>query len=691
MDDDKLKTGKENPPTENADGTSFEELFKQARAMDKFSNYSDFELKDKLINFLFSGDDDFDSDFDDFRETDSKEISTDDKENKISRIFNQFEKSLQHSNQPLPDKPERKTSLDLLKDSVLENKQQFLNNISEELEDITDSRSIHVTLFNLSKEIKAIHNNIFWNFDEYQDKDFVNFAKNLATKCYMVKTSFLVKLWDMISGQKLDKLDEANPFINIPIYPNVKWKPLYGTNFFKARASDDAWVNLIFGLTGPDLSELTVDNSHFFSLKQVVTSLSETFDYIFYQAKLRYFNNTTEQAIQANNKNLVNEGLFYQLISEKFLPIIKVFSVIEHIALSYPLADNHPLQTCHLIYLVAWCYVNWIGFLEKTLNEKKNYVTRQGETGYLSLEGLFERIRKEVEDVLIDIDFEEDLETFQEHFTEKEKILKKIDFYVLYIPELKKRLKLLLNNLLGDAASHYLKQKNLFLRYYVKDNGHLVLQDVFRGKGETVLEKIISFFQGKSQDEQEDADGTAEHKPASASADSYKIDSKASYKPQKDYSSYSRTLGDLTLILSKILTGFNENFAPENHIKYNSKTPPDKYTYLHINPYFSNRSDEVNYAHLDKMQDCFESILTTKKLGEQVNLAIKAKENFVDLYKKIDILDDSLEKSSTLFKDTSASMGILSQDREKYEKYTNLINKFYIVYNEFQKISKQKM
>ncbi|MDH4128289.1 MAG: hypothetical protein OEV44_06020 [Spirochaetota bacterium] len=658
--------------------TNFNELYEKARGMQEFEKYDDFELKEKLLNLVFSLDD-LEIEKDD--EIEGKAITEEEKkERKFKKIILKLEHALKE-NSP-------KKSSTTQKYKIISQKYEFLGTIKESLPTIYDVDSIHSMLFKLAKSIDIYNNNIFWDFNNYNDRDFRTFKRDIKLAFYFQSGNVFTRFWDIISGQRKEKIDKSDPFSHIQIYPKDKWYPLYGSNYYKAKPLDDSWVPLCFGITNIIPSYIPLGESFKYSLLAIISNLSKTFDELFKWLNVEFTEINDADNEFSRTEHVKNEGLLFKLVSESFSSVIRVLTTFEHITTSLPLNENHPFRSNHVIYFITWIYVKWINFIEKTFKESKNYVTPDGETGKVSIKDIFDRVKNEVDEQLVEIDFEEDLSVFYSYFSEREEILKKMDYYVGFLPELKRRTKILLSSLLGDVVKDFFEKKNYLFHFHIDERGHIHFDTLIKTKGVTIIEKIVSLFKSFKKDTQISVPLPSLQESKPKGVETAPSVGKISYSIQKEYSSYSRTLGDLLIIVTNIATVLNENFSAENQFRTRFIKQQDKYSYLSSNTFFTENEKDVSFEQVMQIQDCFDLIFTVKTLGESIIQSIKNKEIPRILYMKTDELEESLARISVAFKDTSAALGILTQNRNKYDEYVTLLNRFQIVYTEFQKISK---
>ncbi len=651
--------------TSTDDIMNFQILFQKARNMTRFKDYSDKELKESLIKFIFSSE----------TTPSNKKSKTDsnykDENNlNIEKVFNEIEKVFK-------EERTKNEAIQKYKNEILDYKKQSLEEIKTNLPLIFNSDSINKLLFKLAKKIKIYKDNIFWDFYQYKDKDFKLFKKRVTIEYYSLKTSTIEKMWYRLSGQKQNKIKQMDPFMHIVIAPFPNRKKNYGTNTFKARSQEEKWLELAFGTHQSKDKEYTINNYSELSLNNIINNLSKEFDFILSNANIKI-------AISEENINEANEGLIFKFISESFLAVIKIFTTFEHIVFSVPFTENHPLHSIHLLYFTTWCYVKWISFLEKTLYERKSYITPYGETGTICLIDIFKKIKENINDELENSS--SDLNSFYDQFHKHEQIIKNIDLYIDSIRELKKRFKSLVNSLLGDLIKDYFVQNDIILNYNIDNHGNITIDNAIKMVKGSLITKIMSFFKPIEEEKpvyiKPDVQIQKEPlKPMSI------FKEKINYSTKKDYSSYRRILEDLFIITFALSKAFNDNFDLKNQFKpmYDKV---DKYSYLKSNTFFTSHKD-IDFEQIMKLQDSFDGMIITKVFGEELIKEIKEKKEQSKINTKINEIEEYLTKFYTKLKDSSGILGILSQNRANYEKYTVLLNKFYIIYTEFEKVTKE--
>ncbi len=653
--------------------TNFEELFTKARSMSQFKKYSDFELKEKLVNLVFSMDDISIAEDEEDKEGFQKENL---KQEKLQEIISELESSLAKG---------RKSKNKETKASILSRKKRILASQKSGFPILYDKRSIDQMLFKLAQDIDAYHNDIFWDFSHYSDKDFMRFRKEISNHYYLVGHHFFKKIWDRIIGQRINNIENSDPFTSFDIYPKKSRKTLYGNNYYTTRLLDESWANLCFGGNRTAEGKIPIGESYNYSLMAVITSLSQTFDDIFKWANIQFVEGSIKDDVPDEGAETpINEGLLFKLVLDSFTPVINIFNVLDHIAFTLPLTENHPLRSMHLAYFIAWVYVRWIPFLDKTLRETKNIVTPTGETGAISLNSIFESVKSEMDNELVAVDFEQDLGQFYSYFTEREEILKKIDYYSNFIPEIKKRCKFLLSSLLGDLYRDYFEKKGYYLQYHLDERGLLRFDHLIKKDSGTVFQRLFSFFFPRKK-EALSKKKPSEKEKKTEQKEVYRPGHRVSISAQKDHSSYSRTLEDLLTILSVIAPALNDNFEPENQLRRRPNTDFDIYEYLSKNPFFTNEA-KVSFEQVKVLQDYYDYIFMGKSQGDSLLQDIRSSKSPRDLYPLFDDMEKTLEDLSTLIKDTSVTLGILTQNKDKYKEYSLLINKFQFVYTEYQKV-----
>ncbi len=653
--------------------TNLDFLFQKARSLPEFKKYTDLELKEKLVDLVFSQD--LAVNHED-KELDEEEIQ----EKKTSNILLKLSSTLQK---------DRQNKDRQIKNNILASKTETISKLKDNLSIIYDLQSINDILFKLSAEAKLYNNDVFWDFYQYNDSDIQIFKKKLSSAHYISQTSFFIKLWDIISGSRNEKIQRSDPFLNVSIFPKPKRSMIYGNNYYRSKIIENSWSTLLFGINNDFPPYIPIEQSFNYSLKGIITSLSNHFDYIFRWTDIHFIQKDPEnsQPITNPTSEIINEGLFFKLISESFVPIFKILTIFEHIAYSLPLTENHSLRSGHLIYFIAWIYVNWIPFLDKSLKETKNYSSSEGETGKISLKLIFDQIKNDMDNEIVSIDFEYNLNSFYDYFSEREEILKKIDYFTGYIPELKRRIKILLNTLIADHFQDYYSSKDYYMIYHIDDRGRIYFDDLFRKKRDSLLAKFLSIFQGKDKDKPKSAlpETKKEIKEMSPQTTPQK---KVSYSTTKDYSSYIRILGDLISSITILTSCFNDNFSEGNKlIPHLDKKIDDKYQYLKRNPMFSTL-DEVPFDQVMALQDCFDLMHTAKARGEDLEKSIKLKEIPRNINHKISFVEDTIDNLITSVKDTSGTLGILTEDKNKYQEYGELFKKLQYIYTELQKIEK---
>ncbi len=654
--------------------TNFEELFTKARSMSQFKKYSNFELKEKLVNLVFS--------MDDISVTEDEEGQTKEspqkvniKQDKLQEIINELENSLSKG---------RKRKNKEIKESILSRKKRNLTSQKDGYPILYDRKSIDQLLFKLAQDIDAYHGDIFWDFSHYSDKDFIRFRKEIAHHYYLIDHHFFRKIWDRLAGQRESKIENSDPFQGFEIYPKKIRKKLYGSNYYTTRLLDESWANLLFGRNRTAESRIPIEESHNYSFLAVITGLSQTFDDIFNWANIQFTEESVKDGLADEGAGaVINEGLLFKLVSDSFIPVINILNTFDHITFTLPLTENHPLRSMHLVYFAAWIYVRWIPFLEKTLRETKNIITPTGETGPISLTSVFESVKLEMDNELVAVDFDQDLGHFYSYFTEREEILKKMDYYSNYIPELKKRIKYLLSSLSGDLYRDYFDKKGYYLQYHVDERGLLRFDHLIRKDTRTLFQKLFSFVLPEKKELLSEKILDKEKK--SVEKEVRRASQRVSLSLQKDYSSYSRTLEDLLTILTVIAPAFDGNFDPENQLHRRPNDEFENYEYLSNNPFFINE-EKVSFDHVKVLQDYYDYIFMSKSQGENLLQDIRSNKSPRDLNPLFDDMESSLEDLSTLIKDTSVTLGILTQNKSKYKEYSLLINKFQFVYTEYQKV-----
>ncbi|MDH5680822.1 MAG: hypothetical protein OEZ36_04485 [Spirochaetota bacterium] len=650
--------------------TSYEELYQKARQMTQFAKYSDYELKERLVNLIFSLDDAHFLEEDEVEVENIEENKEEVRNYKIKNIFQHLEKSL---------KSVRLSKDKEFKNQVLSRKTEIIATAKDELPVIYDTQSLQDMLFKLADEMGIYNNEVFWDFELFNDKDFLRFKRDVAKAFYLTKTSFVTKIWDVITGQKKIKLDYLDPFRQIQIYPKVKKQSIIGSNYFNSKKTDLSWTFFCFGEASGTPNFIPLEQFSVYSLKSVVLSLSKTFDDIFKWSDIRYVDKK-----EALNKEHKNEGLLFKLVAESYLPVIKMFIVFEHIAQTLPQTPNHPLRSVHLIYFVAWAYVKWIAFMEKSLYDSEGFISPLGETGEICLDTIFERIKGQMDNELVNVNLEDDLSMFHSYFSERENVLTKIDYYKSLIPELKRRLKTLLSTLIADVINDFVSRNGYFLEYQIDERGRLTFIDLFKRRDSSIIDKILSFFK-KEKEEKTEQDQVRDDKIKEEEIKPVIQISKPVQSLNDDSILYGRALDDVLTILSAVVNVFNENFEGVNKFASMAGQEEDIYHYLSVNPYFK-LNEHATFQQVIQLQDCYELMFKVKRQGNDVIQAIKDKEIPRSLIHRKITLEDNIENLITTMKDSSSTLGLLSQNKEKYQEYGVLLNKLQFVHKEFAKV-----
>ncbi len=644
---------------------NFEDLFQTARGMKKFETYSDRDLKKTLINHFFSDNGEANSE--------NLELANQILETKQSDIT---AKNDSRSTSVVGYKI-IKYPVDEFKLQVIKHKNQYMLDIHEDLIPLTETDLINALFFKLTKDIQAYHNGNVWEYQVYLNREFKEFLTEVTTESYLAKTLFPVKIWHLITGKKKAKINQCDPLLHIPVFPAVKWEPIHGTGYYQAKSLSEPWITLLYGISGIKQTQISLENSHYFSLSKLILNVSQTFDEIFSLASFLFRD-------QNRNGQLTPEDLFYKHISESFLPTLKIFSIIDHVSNTITLSPKHPLYTQHLIYLMSWCSMKWVIFLEKALNETRNYETNEGQTGEISLNDVFQRIREKAEQEMEEADPLPD-DKFSLTHVEKKALVTRIDFYSQIIPELKKRLKSLLSHLVGDVISQYLQEKNLFLDYQIDDIGDLIYNKLLKSKS-----PVQKSMQSAPNNRQKSANHHEDQQQAYSDSDQ-KMSSDSSSDSQSanatvnldDYSGYSRILGDFIIVLTSVAAALNENFNRENQLKVSRSMEEDRYDYLRSNEYFRSQSEEFSFEQIMKIQDCFDSIFNAKKVAIQVDQAVKNNINVEDIEMNFKRTKEQLKILFDLFEGSLDDISRLSQSQKKFQKYANLIKKYNLIYTDF--------
>lgn len=653
----------------------FEEIFNKARTMNKFKMYDDYELKEKLVNLVFSINQESVEDIDE--PVIEEEKSDEEKEKHINTVISLLEDSVV--------KEERLKNYSRKK-KIITKKNITLGSLKEQFPLLFDMDSVNRLLFKLAKEVEAYHKSIFWDFTGALSPDIKQFRREAALSLYDEDNSFFVKIWDLIIGQKNDKIEKQDPFNNMSFSPKESRKNLYGINYFKSKSNHEGWANLCFGSVHSPPDIIPLDDFYEYGMKDIFQSMSKNFDEIFEWANVKFYETENEKEIQQLD-NLVNEGLLFKLISENFMPIIRIFSVFEHITDSLPLTENHLLKPIHLLYFVAYVYYKYFNFIEKTYYDKKNYVTPEGETGIVSLHNIFFDIKSEMDHELVSVDPDKNLEQFHDYFVEREEILKKIDYFTNLLPEIKLRLKLLLSSLMAETYADYAAQKGCFFKYHIDQRGKLIFDHLVKEESEGFFNKIASLFKSNTE-EIEKTETSTQFKPKqTATSKTKRIEPKIStvnITHHKDYSDYSRLVDDLLTLLTSIIHTFNENFSDENHF-LETDDKENRYDYLLNNPHFNNE-EKISFDAVKNLQDYFNLMYKIKKVGEKLIESIKNFEEIIEIRNHSKDFDELLSQFITFFKDSSGTLGLLTENKDKYQEYGVLFNKFYFVHAEFKKV-----
>lgn len=516
-------------------------------------------------------------------------------------------------------------------------KSQYISKIKEDLIDIDSLSMIEALLFKLAKEIRAFSEGKFWSMEQAYNNEIRNFKKNIINTYYEADTNLILKFWYKITGKYQNKLEEHDPFKKLSFIPKLNDNKKWGSTIMDSQSSP--WFYLLFGFRPSQSKSLTIENSHFFSLSQLVQGILSNLEEIF------TLKNSITKPFHHRN-TISSDNYLYSYIIDKTLPVLKIFRIIEHLSFQN---QGPGLNTQHIIYFISWVKQEWFEFLENSLYSDQQIREDDIEFSSSSLNNYFdEALDKFSSRVQNENDFDLDLV-----LTERKAIVHRINLYRQIIPEIGRRLEYLKSHLLGDILFHFFKDKDLHFSYDIDDNGIIQIKSMERWIGS----KDIIVKEQKQLNQ------------------SFKKQMKEINKEKvstNEYYNIVRKAGDFIIILTSLATAFNENFSMENRFRLTKEGDEAKYNYLKENPYFESLSNMASFEDLKKLQNTYDMIFQIKKIAILLDQESKSEIPEQEILSKAKTLKGALENLITLIQNSSNSLEKISQNKEKFDKYHSL-------------------
>ncbi len=632
-------------------------LFIAARKIPKFDNYTDSELKDKLINLMYS---------------DSFSMSM------LEADPSQLEALLDFEDQPSYDMDVSKrfqTKGFNRKIQLIGKKQETIKNYLEDIKnELIDEDNLSEILLQYFAEIESYADGDFWTFYEERDKEFAQFREAIQHQYYKLRTNIFVRFIDRLFGLQKGKLVQYDIYIHIPMPLVSPSQPIYGFNAEESMMHNSPWLNEFQGSVRLEkINNFDVDMLSEYSLLDIIRIFSFVFDEIMLDAELE-----GRSVATAGKRSNYNEIMFIHHLSAGFSRVLKVLFLIEKIQQEGNTLGHSLLRSGHVLYPLGWMYYKWLPELDRAYNEKINFSTEEGPTGALSVKDLFIKLKR----VIARGEKKANLSPEKRRLlTESQERLKyHLQIYPQIQTHLKNRIKICMKHVVGDISKDFFLRQEILLEYLLEKSSKMHIT-TFTKFAPDQFHIEDGFSSGSEKGKRGDGQSSR-----SVDTDSGVTDvTAASSDPNLvDVMLFL----DLQKILGNIVRSINACFSQENQLVHTKVEDDAKYNYLQGREYFSHgdsTQDMASFETIKNLQDLFDQLSEIHQTLQQVLEPYVKRQKFFITQDEAKPMKETITDISLIFRDVTELLKELNEQPEGFKQYAEQVKQFFNVNNKLVK------
>lgn len=724
-----------------------EELYKAARNNTAFNNYSDRELKQKLIELKYA---------DKEQQSHKEPLNYPSKQPQVWINSDYLKKNIRQLNNTKDFINEGISKRSL----ILINKIKQLNEIDKSIPPLLEPENIPTFFNHLISALEPLNKKDLWNYLCRKEKDLDQFRKTLSKQVYDHKTSVIKKIFNALFRKKEAAISEQDIFLHIPAIPKEDDNHLYGSNYFYAKASNLVWDLNIFGKAqlSFDANEgISLDKADCLSLYTLCEYQNKLFDDIFllsddlenkiqsmYANPAQEDDDKTEEStkhdlffndalskdnvkkgnngngnarinhrkIEENNNSPKNDWTaienFFQSLSEAYIPVAYIIRNIKETLDAFPLNEEHPVKAHHLLYVLSWIYFKWILYAEDAFTNEHKLVENDGNTISISINSFFIDLKQKIDRLEEQIQGNTNIEEEQKEqaLSILHNLYQYMKEYQQLLPYLRKRIKGVLSSIIADMASDYLLKQDLFLQYKIKPSGKLYFVRLRK-----IMDKMakphpsLHQINDKEEHTQEEYSDILSDEPNEEEIpEAYKnLEMPKTYKPYskdnpnvkppptpepKSHEIDIMPLVDLYRLIKLLNKAVNKNFHTEYQLERKQGQSKEKYQYLFERDYKKREAAYSNVPHniLMQLQDSYDTLCQIQDYLQKM-LSPYIKENRYHISKQeANLIRNNMGDITMLIKNLTDALTVTSQVPEEFTAYSVLIKNFFDRFQAFLKL-----